>query len=224
MTMDYNWDFAVLWKYQAVFLRGVLLTAYLTLLATAIGVLLGLGLAFLRSARFAVVRYIAIAYIEFFRTTPALVQLVWIYYSLPILTGIQLPSFSSVAIGLGLHSAAYFAEIFRAGIQSIERGQTHAARSLGMSHWQSMRRIILPQALQRMVPPLINEFVTVAKLTTLASMLAVNELMHESNNLILTVSRPLEIYTVLAILFFLILFPVTVISQHLERRWARRKN
>lgn len=221
--MSYTWDFAVLWKYHAVFLRGTVLTAYLTLLATAIGVVIGLALAFLRGARFAPLRFFAIAYIEFFRTTPALVQLVWIYYSLPILTGIQLPGFSSVAIGLGLHSAAYFAEIFRAGIQSIERGQSYAARSLGMSHWQSMRRVILPQALQRMVPPLINEFVTVAKLTTLASMLAVYELMHEANNLILTVSRPLEIYTVLAVLFFMILFPVTLFSQRLERRWAGRK-
>src|SRR5690606_15120404 len=121
-------------------------------------------LAFMRPAKIALVRHFAIAYIEFFRTTPALVQLVWIYYSLPIITGLQLTSFTSVAIGLGLHSAAYFAEIFRAGIQSIDRGQTFAARSLGMSHWQSMQRIILPQALQRMVPPLMNEFVTITKL------------------------------------------------------------
>jgi polar amino acid transport system permease protein len=221
--MTYSWDFGVLWQFRGVFVRGAVMTAYLTVLATAIGVALGLTLAFMRNARFPPFRYFSAGYIGFFRTTPALVQLVWIYYSLPIVTGIQLPNFISVAIGLGCHSAAYFAEIFRAGIQSIELGQTHAARSLGMSHWQAMRRIILPQAVQRMIPPFINEFVSLAKLTTLGSMLAVYELMQEANNLIVSVFRPLEIYTTLAVLFFVILFPITVLSQWLERKWIKRK-
>lgn len=221
--MGYTWNFSGLWKYREVFIRGTAMTAYLTCMALVIGIVLGMILALTRGSRFAPLRYLAAAYIELFRTTPALVQLVWIYYSLPILTGIQLPNVASAAIGLGLHSAAYFAEIFRAGIQSIEQGQTYAARSLGMSHWQSMRRIVLPQALQRMVPPLINEFVNLAKLTTLASVLAVYELMQQANNLMLTVPRPLEIYTVLALLFFAILFPITLLSQALERRWIRTK-
>lgn len=221
--MSYTWDFAVLWTFRGTFLRGVVMTAYLTIVATLIGVAWGLALALMRNTRFAPLRYFAIGYIGFFRTTPALVQLVWIYYSLPIVTGIQLPNFISVAIGLGCHSAAYFAEIFRAGIQSIEQGQTYAARSLGMSHAQTMRRIILPQAVQRMVPPFINEFVSLAKLTTLGSVLAVYELMQEANNLIVSVFRPLEIYTTLALLFFAILFPITLVSQWLERRWVQRK-
>jgi polar amino acid transport system permease protein len=221
--MGYTWDFEVLWNFRQVFIRGALMTSYLTLIATAIGVCIGLGLAGLRASQLPPARWLSIAYIEFFRTTPALVQLVWIYYSLPIFTGLQLPSFTSVAIGLGLHSAAYFAEIFRAGIQSIERGQSDAARSLGMSRRQTMRRIILPQAVQRMIPPFINEFVSIAKLTTLGSMLAVYELMHEANNLIVSVFRPLEIYTVLAVIFFIILFPITLCAQWLERRWVKRK-
>jgi polar amino acid transport system permease protein len=221
--MNYTWDFEILWQFRGVFLRGAIMTAYLTLVATAIGVAWGLALALMRNMKFAPLRFFAAAYIGFFRTTPALVQLVWIYYSLPIVTGIQLPNFISVAIGLGCHSAAYFAEIFRAGIQSIELGQTYAARSLGMSHSQAMRRIILPQAIQRMVPPFINEFVSLAKLTTLGSMLAVYELMQEANNLIVTVFRPLEIYTTLALLFFVILFPITLLSQWLERQWVQRK-
>jgi polar amino acid transport system permease protein len=221
--MSYTWDFSVLWEFRGAFIRGAAMTCYLTLVATVIGVTVGLLFAALRASQFRLTRYLAIAYIEFFRTTPALVQLVWIYYSLPIVTGLQLPSFTSVAIGLGLHSGAYFAEIFRAGIQSIERGQTYAARSLGMTHGQSMRRIILPQALQRMIPPLINEFVNITKLTTLGSVLAVYELMHESNNLIVSVFRPLEIYTVLAVIFFVVLFPVTLCAQWLEQRWVKRK-
>jgi polar amino acid transport system permease protein len=219
--MNYNWDFAALLQFHEVFLRGAAMTAVLTVASTALGAGLGLALAFLRSSKWRVIRYGALLYIEFFRTTPALVQLVWIYYSLPILSGYQMSSFTSVAIGLGAHSAAYFAEIFRAGIQSIDRGQTHAARSLGMSHAQTMRRIVLPQAIRRMVPPLINEFVTIAKLTTLGSVLAVNELMHESNDLITAVYKPLEIYTVLAVLFFVLLFPITMMAQWFEQRWAR---
>lgn len=221
--MKYTWDFGILWSVRDVFFHGLLITCLLTLLSTVIGVVLGLLFASLRLSRFRATRYLAVAYIEFFRTTPALVQLVWIYYSLPIFTGLQFSNFTSVGIGLGLHSGAYFAEIFRAGIQSIDQGQTHAARSLGMSHGQSMRRIILPQAVQRMIPPLINEFVTIAKLTTLASMLAVNEIMHEANNLIVTYFRPLEIYTFLAVIFFIVLFPVTMCAQWLEQRWANRK-
>jgi polar amino acid transport system permease protein len=219
--MNYNWDFGALWQFHEVFLRGAVMTAVLTVAATVLGASAGLALAFLRASKWRVIRYWAIFYIEFFRTTPALVQLVWIYYSLPILSGYQLSSLTSVAIGLGAHSAAYFAEIFRAGIQSIDRGQTHAARSLGMSHAQTMRRIILPQAVRRMVPPLINEFVTIAKLTTLGSVLAVNELMHESNDLITSVFKPLEIYTVLAVLFFVLLLPITMMAQWFEQRWAR---
>jgi polar amino acid transport system permease protein len=220
---SYIWDFETVWKFREVFARGALTTTYLTFAAVGIGVALGLVLGLARNSKVKPLSLAAGAYIEFFRTTPALVQLVWIYYSLPIFTGIQIPNLASVAIGLGFHSAAYFAEIFRAGIQSIDRGQTFAARSLGMSHWQSMRRIILPQAVQRMVPPFINEFVTVAKLTTLGSVLAVYELMHEANNLIVSVHRPLEIYTALALMFFVILFPIVLFSQWLERRWARRQ-
>ncbi|GAA4328158.1 amino acid ABC transporter permease [Pigmentiphaga soli] len=221
--MSYTMDFGSVWPLREALLRGAGMTALLTLAATGIGLALGLLLALLRGGNSGPLRYLAMAYIEIFRTTPALVQLFWIYYSLPIFTGIQLSSFTSVGIGLGMHSAAYFAEIFRAGIESVERGQTHAARSLGMSRHQALRRIVLPQALQRMVPPLINEFVNLSKLTTLASTLAVYELMHEANNIIIDVQRPLEVYTVLAAIFFIILFPITLGSKWLEQRWVRRR-
>jgi polar amino acid transport system permease protein len=220
--MPYTWHFDVVWTYRAAFLRGALVTAQLTLGALALGLVLGLGLGMAKGARLAALRLPAMAYIEFFRSTPALVQLVWIYYSLPILSGMQLSGVASVSVGLGLNAAAYFAEIFRAGIASIDRGQMDAARSLGMRYTQAMRRIILPQAVRRMIPPFINEIANLVKLTTLASVLAVSELLHESQNVITNTYRPLEIYTALAVTFAIIIYPILFLSRRLELAWNAR--
>ncbi|RAH97343.1 ABC transporter permease [Acuticoccus sediminis] len=217
--MDYTWHFQIAWDYRAVFFRGAAITAQLTLWATLMGLTLGLALGLMRRSPYFLLRAPAATFVELFRSTPVLVQLVWIYYSLPILTGLQMSNVTSAAIGLGLHSAAYFSEIFRAGVNSISKGQWDAARAIGMSYAQAMRRIILPQAVRRMIPPFINEFASLIKLTTLASMLAVNELLHEANNLINNTYRPLEIYTVLALAFAVLIYPIIYASQRLERRW-----
>ena len=129
----------------------------------------------MRSSRLAVLRWPAAVYIDIFRATPILVQLVWIYDAMPIVLGVQMGNMVAASVGIGLHAAAYVAEIFRAGIESIDRGQSDAAKSLGMGYGQAMRRIILPQAVRRMVPPFINEFATLMKLTTLGSVIAVLE-------------------------------------------------
>jgi polar amino acid transport system permease protein len=129
---------------------------------------------------------------------------------------------ASACVGIGLHAAAYIAEIFRAGTASIDRGQADAAKSIGMSYGQAMRRIILPQAVRRMVPPFINEFATLMKLTTLGSVLAVNELLHEAENLINNTYRPLEVYTMVAVLFGLMIYPFIWLSQRLEQHWKTR--
>jgi polar amino acid transport system permease protein len=150
------------------------------------------------------------------------VQLVWIYYSMPILTGLQMGNIMSCAIGLGLHCSAYVAEIFRAGVNSIEKGQWDAAHAIGMRYPKLMLRIILPQAIRRMIPPLINEFATLIKLTSLGSVLAVNELLHEAENLINNTYRPLEIYTAVAIAFAIMIYPFIYASQRLERHWKIR--
>src|SRR4051812_9978804 len=222
MSSSYSWNFNVIWDYRAVFVRGAIITGELTLGALLIGVLLGLTLGMMRSSKRAPIRAPAAVYIEFFRSTPVLVQLVWIYYSLPILTGLQMGNVPSVAVGLGLHTAAYFAEIFRAGIASIDRGQTDAASSIGMGYFQMMRRIVMPQAVRRMIPPFINELANLMKLTTLGSVLAVNELLHEADNLISLTYRPLEIYTALAVSFAVIIYPFIWLSQRLERYWKIR--
>jgi polar amino acid transport system permease protein len=212
----------MIWDYRDVFLRGVLITLQLTIIALAVGVVLGLVFGLMRDARRWLLFAPATIYIETFRSTPTLVQLVWIYYALPMLTGVQLSAFSSVALGLGLHTAAYLAEIFRAGINSIDRGQMMAAKAIGMTYVQAMWRIILPQATRRMVPPFINEFATLIKLTSLGSVLAVPEVLHEANNVISATFRPLETYTAVALVFALIAGPMIFSARMLERTLAAR--
>jgi polar amino acid transport system permease protein len=220
--MNYTWQWQLIWDFRQVFWRGVEVTVTLTWWALLIGLALGLLLGLMRSSRMVVLRWPAAVYVDIFRATPILVQLVWIYYALPILLGLQMGNMVAASVGIGLHAAAYIAEIFRAGIESIDRGQSDAAKSLGMGYGQAMRRIILPQAVRRMVPPFINEFATLMKLTTLGSVLAVNELLHEAENLINNTYRPLEIYTVVAIVFGLMIYPFIWLSQRLEQRWKKR--
>jgi len=221
--MGYSWQWQLIWDYRQVFVRGAEITALLTGWALLIGLALGLLLGLMRSSRHAVVRLPAAIFIDTFRATPILVQLVWIYYALPIVLGLQMGNITAASVGIGLHEAAYIAEIFRAGIASIHRGQSDAAKSLGMGYGQAMRRIILPQAVRRMVPPFINEFASLMKLTTLGSVLAVNELLHEAENLINNTYRPLEVYTALAIVFGVLIYPFIWLSQRLERRWKTRE-
>ena len=216
--MGYTWHFEVLWDYQEVFVRAAVVTGAVTAGALVMGLALGLTLGMMRLSRHAALRWPAVLYIELFRSTPVLVQLVWIYYALPVLSGVQMGNVTTLTVGLGMHSAAYFAEIFRAGILSIDRGQMDAAKAIGMRYFQAMRRIILPPAIRRMIPPFINEFATLMKLTTLGTVLAVAELLHESENLINNTFRPLEVYTVLALAFGVIIYPFIFLSQHVEKR------
>ena len=217
----YQWHFEVIYDYYQVFLDGALITTQLTIVSFVIGIVLGLFLALARLSGKPLISIPATIYVEALRATPALVQLVWIYYALPIITGIRLDSFSSLCLGLGLHEAAYFGEVLRGGIQSIERGQVDAAKSVGMVYHQAMRRIILPQAVRRMIPPFMNETANLIKLTTLGSVLAVYELLHASNVLITTTYRPLEVYTATAIIFGMIIYPLMALSRVIERRWAK---
>ncbi len=221
--MNYTWQWQLIWDFRQVFWRGIEVTVMLTWWALLIGLVLGLLLGLMRSSRLKVLRWPAAVYVDIFRATPILVQLVWIYYALPILLGLQMGNIVAASVGIGLHAAAYIAEIFRAGIDSIDRGQSDAAKSLGMGYGQAMRRIILPQAVRRMVPPFINEFATLMKLTTLGSVLAVNELLHEAENLINNTYRPLEVYTVVAVLFGLMIYPFIWLSQRLEQRWKKSR-
>jgi len=221
--MTYAWNFGVIYQYQAVFLRGALVTAELTIYSLVIGSLLGLFVAVARDSSKWFISAPTALFVEAFRSTPALVQLVWIYYCLPILTGITLSTMTTVVVAFALHTAAYMGEIFRAGIRSIDKGQYHAAMSIGMTDVQLMRRIIVPQALRRVIPPYMNEVANLVKLTTLASVLAVQELQYQASNLIAQTFRPLEILTFLAVMFAALIYPMTLLARYVEARYERRK-
>jgi polar amino acid transport system permease protein len=217
---SYSWRFETLSPHWQVFVQGAVVTWQLTLLSLLLASIVGLVLAILSMSRLRAVRVPAIAVIEFFRGMPALVVLVWIYYALPVVIGVSLDGFASTVIGLALCQSCYSAEIFRAGIEAIDKGQMESARSLGMSHPLAMRRIILPQAFRVMVPPFINTFASMLKWTSLASVVAVPEILLRAENLIQLTFRPMEVYTAAAFAYFIMIFPFTWISRRVERKFS----
>jgi ABC-type amino acid transport system permease subunit len=161
----------------------------------------------------------ALAYIEIIRGTPVLVQLVWFYYCLPILLNVQVPAMAAAIIALSLHVGAYLSEVFRAGIEAVPRGQTLSARALGMSRTLTMRRIILPQVMRRMLPPFLNHFIDLLKASSLISVLAIRDIMYQSTVIIETTYRPIEILSFAAFLYFMIIYPITILSRKVEKKF-----
>ncbi|MHA8045709.1 amino acid ABC transporter permease, partial [Roseomonas mucosa] len=217
----YEWDFYFIWGYRWLFLQGLGVTIAFTVGIVLIGLVLVLIAGLGRLAPYAIIRWIAQAYIEVFRCTPVLVQLVWFYYALPILSGIDMSATSAAVLALSLYGGAFYAEIIRGGIVSIDAGQREAAEALGMTPGQSMRRIILPQAIKRMVPPLMNQSIIQFKNTSLVSVLAVPDLLYQGQAIAHDTYRPLETYSLVAVIYFAVLFPLTLLVQYLERRMAR---
>ena len=205
--MGYQWHFEVVGESLGFLLGGLGLTIGLSVLSMAASLVLGMLVSFARLAPWRLLRAIASLYTDFLRGTPLLVQILWIYYSLPILTGIVFSPFVSAAIALTLNLSAFISEVYRAGIQSIGRGQREAALALGMSQWQAMRRVILPQSIRRVLPPLGSIWVSLFKDTAIVSVIAVPELMYRGKVLSIETYRPVEIYTVVAIIYFLVTYP-----------------
>jgi len=157
-------------------------------------------------------------YVEMFRAVPILVMLLWVFYGVPTLTGLQLTVFSASLVAIALCDSAFEAEIFRAGIQSIDRGQREAARALGLHSWQEMRLVVLPQAIRRILPPLANQFIYIVKMSSLASVIGLGELTRKANELNVTVFRPLEIYTFLVLEYLVLIVIISALVRTLERR------
>lgn len=220
--MKYVWDFAVVADNFPLLLRGLVVTVELWAIAFGIGLSLGFAVSLARLSRRAWVNGPAIAFVEVFRNTPVLVQLIWFYYAFPIVLGQQLSPFTAAAFALVLNTSAYCAEIFRGGIVSIARGQWEGAKAIGMTRSVTMRRIILPQVMRRMLPAFTNRGIELAKVTSLASLLAVQEVMYEGRLLSSTYYRPLEILTVVALIYFVVIYPGSYLSYRLERRLAAR--
>ncbi|CAO3358501.1 amino acid ABC transporter permease [Azospirillum palustre] len=218
--MDYAFDFALVVETFPILMRGFLVTLELWLPSLAIGLAAGLVLALARLSRSRLLRGGSLVYIELFRDTPVLIQLIWFYYAFPILIGVQLSPFTAALLALALNTSAYGAEIFRGGIQSIARGQWEGAKALGMRHADVLRRIILPQVFKLMLPAFTNRAVEVAKMSSLASVLSVHELMYQGRLLSSTYYRPFEILTTVAVVYFVLIYPATFLSMTLERRMA----
>jgi polar amino acid transport system permease protein len=218
--MGYQWSFGFLLRYTHLFIVGVEVTLAYTAGTVLLGLLLGLLIGLGRLSKSRLVNAPLIALIEVFRCTPLLVQIIWFYYALPVILSIQIPAAVAATLVLSFYTAAFYAEIFRGGIASIERGQWDAARALGLRPWPVMRQVVLPQAVRRMVPPFLNQSIIQLKNTSLVSTIAVPDLLYQGTLITGDTYRPLEVYTVVALIYFALLFPTTRLVQWYEGRLA----
>lgn len=211
-------DFSPVWAGWPDLLHGALVTVEVTAVSLLLGCVLGLlvGIGRLDPRRRIVYRLCTV-YVAAIRGTPLLVQLFIWFFGLPQF-GIMLPAFACGMVGLGIYSAAYVSEIVRGAIQSVDRGQVEAARSIGLSAGQAMRSVILPQAVVRMIPPLGNEFIALIKNSALVSLLTIHDLMHEGQKIISTSYRSLEVYLAIALIYFILTGLTTLALSRLELR------
>jgi polar amino acid transport system substrate-binding protein len=210
----------LLWNFRTLFLQGTWLTIQISVLSMALAMSVGLVLALLRLYGNPILSRMALAYVEFVRGTPLLVQLFFIYYGLPQLPfcPIKLSAMSAAILGVGLNYAAYEAEIYRAGIMAIPRAQTEAGLALGFSRRQVVRLVVLPQALRLVVPPVTNDFVALFKDTSIVSVVAISELTQTFRNAGIATQRYLEFAIVTALIYFAISYPISKFARFLESR------
>jgi polar amino acid transport system permease protein len=199
-------------------LDGLWMTISLSVLAILISVTLGLFMALPGLSKNPFLRSFNRIYVESFRSVPMLVMILWVYYGLPVILGIELGMFTAGLVALALCDSAFEAEIFRGGIQSIEQGQREAAYALGLSQYATMRYVILPQAIRRVLPPLGNQFVYMLKMSSLVSVIGLSELTRRASELNVTVYRPLEIYTVLVLEYLVLILIVSWLVRKMEKR------
>jgi His/Glu/Gln/Arg/opine family amino acid ABC transporter permease subunit len=211
-------DASLIARTWSFFVRGVWMTAVMAVSSLALGLPFGLALALARVQAKPLVSTPAAIYVEVMRGTPLLVQILFVYFVLPSV-GINLPASTSGILALTLNAAAYISEVIRAGILSIDAGQMEAARALGMSYWQAMRRIILPQTFRRVVPPLTNEGIALLKDSSLVSVIGLTELARTGQELASRYAAPLTIWPLVALLYLALTFPLTRVAEYLERRW-----
>jgi polar amino acid transport system permease protein len=221
MGVTYHWDFSFLWMYRWLLVTGLGVTVLYTVASILAGLVIGLGVGLMRLSRSWFVNAPLIAYIEAFRCTPLLVQIIWFYYAFPVLVGLDIPAAVASFLVLSLYTGAFYAEIFRGGVLSIERGQWDAARAIGMRRRQVLRTVILPQAIKRMIPPFMNQSIIQLKNTSLVSTIAVSDLLYQGTLITSATYRPLETYTTVAVIYFAVLFPLTLAAQAVERRLQR---
>ena len=214
----YRWDWRFVGQSLPFLLGGIATTAKVCLAAAMLVIPLALVVAALRQSRFGVLRGVAAVYVDVFRTTPFLVQLVWFFFVLPMLTGYQLAAFETAVLALALYIGAYEAEVVRAGILSLEVGQREAGVALGMRRFQVYRRIILPQAMARMIPPTLNVLIILIKESAVTSAVSVTDLMWRAGAVATRSYRFLEPLTFAGVTYLAIIIPLSLAARWMHRR------
>ena len=213
-----NFDMNLVVNSFPLLLIGAGVTIQITVLSTAIGFVIGLIVGVARISNLRLLRMLAEVYVEFFRGTPLLVQIFLFYFALPVITGQRIDPFIAAISACGINSGAYVAEIFRAGIQSIDEGQMEAGRSLGMTWLQTMRYIIVPQAFKRVIPPLGNEFIAMLKDSSLVSVIGFEELTRRGQLIIAKTYGSFEIWMSVAVIYLVMTLTISRFVAYLERR------
>ncbi len=205
-------------------IRGVGMTLALSVTAILISVVMGLLLAVSLLSPYKALRLLARSYVECFRAIPLLVLLLWVYYGLPVVSGLQFGAFTAGVMSLALSDAAFEAEVFRAGLQSVAKGQREAAETLGLSRWATLRYVVFPQAIRTILPALGNQFVYVLKMSSLVSVIGLQEFTRRANELNVTEYRPLEIYTFLVFEYLLLILLASWGVRRMERKLAQSQH
>lgn len=205
-------------------ISGVGMTLALSVTAILISVVMGLLLAVSLLSPYKALRLLARSYVECFRAIPLLVLLLWVYYGLPVVSGLQFGAFTAGVMSLALSDAAFEAEVFRAGLQSVAKGQREAAETLGLSRWATLRYVVFPQAIRTILPALGNQFVYVLKMSSLVSVIGLQEFTRRANELNVTEYRPLEIYTFLVFEYLLLILLASWGVRRMERKLAQSQH
>ena len=220
MAYQFRWD--VIPANFGFLMSGMQLTLLISALTLMLSMAGGLLLASLDMSNYRALRFTGLGFGEIIRNTPILVQLLWVYYVLPIVFGFQIEALPAAIIGLSVYSSAFISEVYRAGIQAVPQGHREAAQVLGLSPLQSFFHIVLPQAIRLTLPPLAANFVQLIKYSSLASVISVSEITRRSMELSATAFRPLEIFTFIAVVYFIICWPLAMAIRFWERRLASR--
>lgn len=230
-SSNYTWGWHVVSPFDArgvanlwFLIEGIWATILISVVSIVIAMIVGMVVAIAGMSKYKSLQRANRIYVETFRSVPLLVLLLWVYYGLPVVAGIQFGVFTAGVISLALSDSAFEAEIFRGGIQSIHIGQWEAGRSLGLKNWNLMRLIILPQAIRRILPALGNQFVYVLKMSSLISVVGYQELTRRANELTLVEYRPLEIYTLLVLEYLALIVFVSYLMRKLEQRLSAAEN
>jgi polar amino acid transport system permease protein len=214
-----NLDFSVVFKVLPLLLEGAAVTIEITALSVGFGFIIGMLVGVARLAKMRPLKWLAMIYINFIRGTPLLVQIFLIYFALPMITGTRIDPFFAAITACSINSGAYIAEIFRAGIQSIDKGQIEAGRSLGLNWFQTMRYVVMPQAFKRVIPPLGNEFIAMLKDSSLVSVIGFEELTRRGQLIIAKTYSSFEIWMAVAILYLIMTLTISRLVAYLERRY-----